>query len=388
MSLLERFQGSEGQLNTQEALSRHTSLRNDLEVINAFIKQSEVIVYPPGHVLIQKGDTDRDILYILAGEVSIEINGDTSKRRRSGQHVGEMAMVNTSAVRSATVRAIVETAVLKVSVRTFSTLADGDKGFLWKHIAIEICDRLNQRLTDIKHPHRLVLLIHGIRTRAEWQHVVKHTLEDEHTTVTPIKYGFFDLLSFWCPFFTRARPVKKIEEKIRSAISDTRYTEVVVIAHSFGTYAISKILQRNPWMKIQRLLLCGGIVSDDFKWGSLPNRPLTILNDCGHRDWYPVLASGFSFGYGATGVFGYGTSEVTDRFFNCGHSDFFTKDFVNEHWKPFVETGHIERSLYDPETKSWLMSVSANKFIIWMLTLMGVLIVLMTVLYVAHLFGF
>lgn len=361
MNLLERYQGIGGQRNIREALRLQNSLRNDLEVIDAFVERGELRIYLAGEVLIRQGETDRDILYILTGEVSVEVNGDTSKRRRSGEHVGEMAMVDVSSVRSATIRAVVETAVLRVNVHIFSDLADDNKGFLWKYLAIEIGDRFRQRLADIKPPRRLVLLVHGIRTRAEWQEMVKERLEDEYTTVIPIKYGLLDLIRFWCPIFTRNGPIRKTEERLCRAIFDHKDHEIIVIAHSFGTYAISKILKRNPLIRIQKLILCGCIVSDNFKWGNLPNRPVTILNDCGHRDWYPVLASGLSFGYGATGVFGCGTSEVKDRFFSFGHSDFFTTDFIDTHWKPFVERGVVETSPYNLVTRSWFMSMAALK---------------------------
>jgi CRP-like cAMP-binding protein len=361
MSLYERFTGDNGRTTLREALERHASLHSDLEVIDAFIDHSQVLIYSPGDALIREGETDRDILYILVGEVKIEKNGDESKRRGIGNHVGEMALVDTSSVRSATVRAVIETAVLKVSAQTFyEVAAKPGKGFLWRNIAIELGERLRQRLADIKPVRRLVLLVHGIRTRAEWQQMVKDTLEDDATTVVPIKYGRLDLIRFWFPIFTRSGPIRETEVRICRAIYDYPDREVIVIAHSFGTYSLSKILQRNPLIRINRLLLCGGIVSDKFSWGRLPNRPTQILNDCGHKDWCPILAKSFTWGYGATGVFGSGSTEVYDRFFGFGHSGFFRQDFVTTYWKPFVEKGIIEKSSYTPSTISDFRSILAS----------------------------
>ena len=367
MSLLERFQGTTGRLNLQDALQRHTSLQNDRNVISAFIEQSMVVTYAPGEVLIQEGGTDRDIFYILAGEVQIEKNGDNSKRRGPGKHVGEMALVDPSSIRSATVRAIVDTAVLKVSAQTFHEVAANcHEGFLWRNVAIELGGRLRERLDDIKPSRRLVLLVHGIRTRAEWQSMVKDALEGEATKVVPIKYGRLDLIRFWFPIFTRNGPIRDTETKIGRAIFDHPGHEVIVIAHSFGTHAISKILQRNPLIRIKRLILCGCIVSDKFKWGNLPNRPSEIINDCGHRDWYPILAKSCTWGYGAMGVFGCGAHEVTDRTFQFGHSDFFNRAFVIKYWKPFVEDGIIENGASEIPTISTFRSLLAALPLQWL----------------------
>src|SRR5205823_6658602 len=48
--------------------------------------------------------------------------------------------------------------------------------------------------------HQAVVLIHGIRTRAEWQAMVQRVLsQDGRTTVIPLKYGFLNGLCFWLP---------------------------------------------------------------------------------------------------------------------------------------------------------------------------------------------
>jgi hypothetical protein len=59
-----------------------------------------------------------------------------------------------------------------------------------------------------------------------------------------------------------------------------------------------------------------------------------IINECGIRDVWPVLAQSVTWGYGSTGTFGFGVQNVRDRFHPSGHSAFFDKNFVRDYWLP------------------------------------------------------
>ena len=51
--------------------------------------------------------------------------------------------------------------------------------------------------------YQVVLLIHGIRTQADWGPMVRSKLEvPGKIEVIPIKYGYFDAFRFWFPFWT------------------------------------------------------------------------------------------------------------------------------------------------------------------------------------------
>jgi hypothetical protein len=62
--------------------------------------------------------------------------------------------------------------------------------------------------------------------------------------VVPLKYGFFDTVSFLFPFFIRSRPLKVLEWKIDAAIDGNTDSELVIVAHSFGTFAVMELLSR------------------------------------------------------------------------------------------------------------------------------------------------
>jgi TPR repeat protein len=227
----------------------------------------------------------------------------------------------------------------------------------------------------------IVILIHGIRTHAEWQEKIPEWLDlGPETIVKPIGYGRFDLLKFLSPLRTRQKPIDILTREIDDLIArhPSHAYRRVVIAHSFGTYAISKILEARPSIELDDLLLCGSIVPADYNWIQISKQVKgTILNDCGRRDIWPVIARSVTWGYGATGTYGFNAGAVTNRFHSIGHSEFFSKNFVREFWRPFVQDSTIAPShvgsgivrspwyfsLFEPKLR-WLFLFSFILFIL------------------------
>lgn len=193
-------------------------------------------------------------------------------------------------------------------------------------------------------PNQLVLLLHGIRTRAWWQGALSAFLERETgATVIPIKYGRFDLIRFLLPFrFSKKSTVLRIERSIEDALHQYPHSEVTIIAHSFGTYALSEILINNPRIRLRRVVLCGAIIRKNFPWDRLYSqfseisKRKTIINECGLRDVWPLAAESLTWGYGASGVDGFGTVGVRDRYHDLGHSAFLSEEFARKYWVPLI----------------------------------------------------
>src|SRR5690242_6112432 len=61
----------------------------------------------------------------------------------------------------------------------------------------------------------IVVLIHGIRTHADWQILVKDELEAVGITVCEIRYGFFDAFRFWFPIFFKSKPIARVTRELR-----------------------------------------------------------------------------------------------------------------------------------------------------------------------------
>jgi hypothetical protein len=171
------------------------------------------------------------------------------------------------------------------------------------------------------------ILVHGIRTRAEWQNNFAAWVEqtpDQKLDVRPIGYGKFDLVSFWLPGPTRDKAYSKLRGKILPMIeANARLNrKPSIVAHSFGTYLMARLLAEETQVEIENLLLCGAIVSENFRSEAVRRQIKgKIVNDCGTHDVWPVMASATTWGYGSTGTFGFRNGIVADRVhFPLGHS--------------------------------------------------------------------
>jgi pimeloyl-ACP methyl ester carboxylesterase len=205
----------------------------------------------------------------------------------------------------------------------------------------------------------VVFVIHGIRDRARWQSRVKRILEEiDGVKVIPIKFGYLDVFRFWFPIGTRGQSIEFTREQIQIGKNRYKAEHYSVVAHSFGTYAISNILADTKDLVLHRLILCGCIVKRRFPWDSVSGRINTeVINDFGTRDIWPLMASKLSWGYDETGRFGFGRADVTDRAHDFEHSDFFAEDFIRAFWKPWFESGTYTKSNWEEEAppSPWLL---------------------------------
>lgn len=205
-----------------------------------------------------------------------------------------------------------------------------------------------------------VVLLHGIRTSAQWQGRLRRLLERPGLTeVQPIKVGFVDVFTFLLPMI-RKLPINEVRKKLDHAVELAGDRELVIVAHSFGTYTLARILEEFPRIRPIRVILCGSVLPLNYQWAKLRQQP-QVLNDYGSRDYWPALATLMSWGYGPSGTFGFGFPGIRDRAHAHGHSDFFTDEFVNRFWVPFVHEGRIVESEHDSNvpTAGWLINILA-----------------------------
>ena len=139
-SLLKSFQGSEGRLRLIDALISQPLIRDEgLAVTFArYLKLEEI---PAGTRLIKQGASDADLFLILSGEFSVAIDGRVVALKKAGEHVGEMAVIDPIAPRSASVTAMSDSLVARITEPDFSALAD-EYPRLWRRIALELASLL------------------------------------------------------------------------------------------------------------------------------------------------------------------------------------------------------------------------------------------------------
>ena len=165
MEMINRFRGAEGRNRLISALRQQTIVHDNEKLSIELADQAELLQVEPEDKLIVQGKADDDIYFILVGRLSIVVNGREVAIRKSGEHVGEMALIDPSATRSASVVAIEQTVVAKISEASFRPLANKCPR-VWQLIATELAKRLQQRnrLVVSKNP-RPVLFI-GSSTEA------------------------------------------------------------------------------------------------------------------------------------------------------------------------------------------------------------------------------
>jgi CRP/FNR family cyclic AMP-dependent transcriptional regulator len=159
--MLHRFQGVDGEARLLAALRDQALVEHDAAVsakLKAVLRLAE---HGPGDVIITQGGSDNDLVLLLAGEVDVEVNGRVVARRRPGQHVGEMSMIDPAAKRSATVRAReAGTVVARIEEHAFADIADAHPR-VWRGIARELGQRLRERGALIRAPNERALVFVG-----------------------------------------------------------------------------------------------------------------------------------------------------------------------------------------------------------------------------------
>ena len=150
------FQGRNGKHHLLEAL-RAQPLIQDEDLAAQFAKRVRLEEIARGTTLISAGDGPSDFFLILGGEFDVIVGGRSIAKRSGGQHVGEMAMVEPYASRVATVVAIRDSLVARISEPEFTALANKSPR-LWRRIARELAILLRaesgvQIMSAVDHAH-------------------------------------------------------------------------------------------------------------------------------------------------------------------------------------------------------------------------------------------
>jgi|GEM_PF-2078993 len=199
-------------------------------------------------------------------------------------------------------------------------------------------------------PENIVLILHGIRDMAGWQGAVRKTIESmcPGFKCLPVRYGWFGPVSFISPLSPGGKAYSKLHKQYQSINYDYPNAKISIIAHSFGTHLVGRLLRDNPNAKFHRIILCGGVLSREFDWRAcrdqlgahVPRQESVILNECGNSDPWPIIAESINSRYGASGAYGFEAEHrITERHYEGGHDLFFDRDHVENYWVPFLSHG-------------------------------------------------
>lgn len=135
-----------------DALARITAILHDGrvlrdlpgEVAGDLARTDHLVVLEPNETLFREDDVGDDVCFILTGKVGVQVNGQLVAERGPGEIIGEMAMLEPSPKRSASIVAREASCLLRVPFTDFTRVSAAYPA-LWKGIARELAERLRQR---------------------------------------------------------------------------------------------------------------------------------------------------------------------------------------------------------------------------------------------------
>lgn len=205
-SLIDRFQSNRAVL--MEALAEQKLVRGNEQLAGRLADVCELIQAEPGSVIIEQGGADNDVYLIMAGTMDVIINGRVIAKRTAGDHVGEMAAIQPSQTRSATVVASSTCVVAKIPHQQFVTIAD-EYSSVWRTIARELARRLEQRNALVASTHDKIRLFVISSTEAlPVARAIENAFEHDPFNVTVWTDGVFT--ASWYP-------VESLEQQLDSS---------------------------------------------------------------------------------------------------------------------------------------------------------------------------
>ena len=230
-------------------------------------------------------------------------------------------------------------------------------------------DRISGMLDYVVRSHAVVM-IHGIRDGGEWFERIADVLREEDHQIDPVilGYNYFDVLRFLVPIKPiRHGALKHLNQKLKSVLVSESIEKVSVVAHSFGCYNITQLLKQNKDIRLNKLIFCGAVVARNISLEDIKQQvdPIAdpdyanriLVNDCGWLDIWPLLAESVTWGFGASGRFGFQAFEAADRHFPLRHGDYFKEEFVREYWVPFLSDGIVKKGHSNRPKTPWLLQM-------------------------------
>lgn len=156
VSLKDRFD----QDGVVEALLRQRLVRGERQFAEKLAEAGTTAEFAPGAILIEQDTWENDLHFILAGEFEVLVNGQHKQTRVAGEAVGELAGLNRSRPRTATLKATKESLVLSIGLTELNQIVGNDVDF-WKAAADVVAEQLDHRNQEVgasnEHPRIFVI---------------------------------------------------------------------------------------------------------------------------------------------------------------------------------------------------------------------------------------
>lgn len=197
--MITRFQGEVGRARLVAAMRAQKIVSDDEKLADELANEAALIQVDPGKpdsTFIEQGASDNEIFFVLSGKVSVRVNGREVAVRESGSHMGEMALIDPAARRSASVIAVEQTVLARVSEAAFSAVAQRFP-HLWRRLALELAERLRQRGRFVSSPNpRPVLFVGSSAETLAIAREIQSGFAHDNLTVTVWTDGVFRASKF------------------------------------------------------------------------------------------------------------------------------------------------------------------------------------------------
>ncbi|HDS1215932.1 TIR domain-containing protein [Stenotrophomonas maltophilia] len=182
-SIIERL-SADGGRRLVAALAEFRTLAGLEVAATQLAEAGELLDVAAGASFITQEDAETDVFFIVAGAVDVIVNGKVVNTRRVGEHVGEMAAIEPTQLRSATITATEPTVVLKVPESDFSRVADAHP-LIWRRLAAALSRRLKERNRMITAPRERVrvFVMSSVEALPVTRLLVQHFEHDPFLTV-------------------------------------------------------------------------------------------------------------------------------------------------------------------------------------------------------------
>jgi len=143
-SVLRRFHGKIGKKHLDELFTAMPLFAGVPAAAIAIRKCVVLSNVREGVQLIDQGGQDNELYFLISGSVRIIVNGRQVSERRTGEYIGEMTLLDRTAVRSASAITCEPSVIAKISERDFTQVSDRYPS-LWRKLAVTLAQRLRER---------------------------------------------------------------------------------------------------------------------------------------------------------------------------------------------------------------------------------------------------
>lgn len=140
-SMKARFEGSEGKRLLIEELRKQRLVGGDPQLAHEIASLGDLRQVEAGEEIIREGGADNHISFILSGSFDTIVRGFRIARRAAGNSFGEIAAIQASEPRSATIKAI-ETSLLCVLTESQLNVLGNSYPEIYRRLAQELARRL------------------------------------------------------------------------------------------------------------------------------------------------------------------------------------------------------------------------------------------------------